>query len=44
MHADTTKHNEAQAPSDRAIGELPTEQIDRTLPEGANEVRLERLK
>ena len=38
MHSDTTKYNEAQSPSDRAICRLLSEQIDLALPEAENKI------
>ena len=38
MHTDTTKYNETQTPSDRAICQLLAEQIDRGLPDAENKV------
>src|SRR5262245_8110142 len=38
MRADTKEYNEAQAPGDRAICHLLSEEIDRSLPEAENKV------
>lgn len=38
MHSETRKYNSAQSPSDRAICELLSEQIDRGLPEAENKI------
>jgi hypothetical protein len=38
MHPDTTRYNEAQAPSDREICELLAGEIDRNLPEAENKI------
>jgi hypothetical protein len=38
MHTDTRKYNDAQAPNDRAICQLLTEEIDQHLPEAENKI------
>jgi hypothetical protein len=38
MHAETKKYNRAMAPSDRAIAQALSEEIDRALPEAENKV------
>jgi hypothetical protein len=38
MHADTTKYNKAQAPTDKAICQLLAKEIDRALPDAENKI------